>query len=394
MSTIDRILELEKYVIKWLHDPDSGLTESADYSISSGLFSQSDVDHAIRHFRRVISEGSFVKWYKDIIAQLDHPQTKPQDVLCLHAGNLPLVGLQDVLAVLISGHDYYGKLSRKDPFIIESLLKYLVKSGIQNVKSWSSDLSDFYGINAQKWMFAGAEDSLPQLNSRLLSGGIITTESKNLIRTAHFSVAIVPECNETNVSELVESMFRYQGKGCRSVAVVFSDNRLVDCGHILESVAQDWFRSNGFSETGSSVADYRHAYNKAIGIPSLKVGNFVIQEGVVSIDHPEIIYWQCNKSVEEIVNGFGNGLQQIYIGRTVAERHLPASIGIRYSATGIKSNETEIHTETKIEQVRGRDDDSKQLGRSDLLDYLENAQQPALDWKPDGVDVLEWLLTH
>lgn len=394
MNNIERIQSLEDVVIDWLHNPDSGLIESAERTIESGLFSKSDVLFTIGHFRRVIRRGSMTEWYKRITVDSPHHQPARHEVLCLHAGNLPMVGLQDVLAVLISGCEYYGKLSGKDPFLIDSLLQFLKNNGVGNVQSWSTDLSDFAGLGARKWMFAGSEDSLEQLQARLVGDGIIAEGADSLLRTAHFSVAIVTEVNDSILSDLAEAMFRYQGKGCRSVAVVYCEKTLGQVEEQLAPIIDKWFQKNAVFRPGNKIADLRHAYNMAVGIPSVRIGGFVIQEGVVSIDHPEIIFWQRNKSLSDIVNEFGNGLQQIYIGGTVDTTHVQADIGTRITTSCLESNETGFHTETVADQAKVRDYDSKKTGRADLLDRLENAQEPALDWKPDGMDVLKWLLTH
>jgi len=43
-------------------------------------------------------------------------------VVALLAGNLPLVGLQDALALMLFGQEARVKLSKKDPYLIAVLL--------------------------------------------------------------------------------------------------------------------------------------------------------------------------------------------------------------------------------------------------------------------------------
>jgi hypothetical protein len=266
-------------------------------------------------------------------------------VLCLHAGNLPLVGFQDVLAVLLSGRPYAGKLSRKDPWLIDSFLKVLKRIHPTAQVDASIVLEYYRNAGFDTWMFAGSDASLSPVESLLSQHHIIKPNSRSLRRTAHFSATMLTDTNDIILSDLCEAMFRYGGRGCRSVAIVYSAKTLREIQNELSTMAQQWFSKNRYLEKPNQVVLYRHAYNRAVGITSILAGSHVIQEGTPSPDYPEVIYWQPLSDAHTVRNNYGPALQEVY-------------------------NSATVNTTT-----------------------LSLAQRPPIDWKPDGTDTLKWLLT-
>ena len=85
------------------------------------------------------------RWLDDSLSHPDISPRKDTVFYALHAGNLPLVGFQDVLAVLLSGAGYAGKLSRKDPWLIASFFDVLRQLHPQIPVQISTDLAGYQG---------------------------------------------------------------------------------------------------------------------------------------------------------------------------------------------------------------------------------------------------------
>ncbi|MGG9960927.1 acyl-CoA reductase [Ferruginibacter sp. SUN106] len=128
------------------------------------------------------------------------------------AGNIPLVGFHDLLAVFISGHNQIIKLSSKD----DVLLKHLV----EKLYSWNVDVK--HNISFAE-MLKGCD-------------GYIATGSNNsaryfeqyfakypsIIRRNRTSVAILDGTESTDeLSELSDDIHLYFGLGCRNVTKIF-----------------------------------------------------------------------------------------------------------------------------------------------------------------------------
>src|SRR5690606_6287343 len=114
-------------ITHWItNSVESGLEKAIHGTLQNHFFPESDVQFAVNQLKRSVQNNEMVAWatkvcshYHDTSdsALIDYSNRR---ILCLHAGNLPLVGFQDALAVLLSGAQYFGKISRKDPLLLPS----------------------------------------------------------------------------------------------------------------------------------------------------------------------------------------------------------------------------------------------------------------------------------
>ena len=147
----DRALLLQKHLIEWFEDEQSGMQTAIQQSISGTNFTSADIHFQLSSIKSRLEAGDLIRWVEQCYGEKDQQlgQTEQNDqeeqqvdqpleqahVLCIHAGNLPLVGLQDAIAVLLSGHNYAGKISRKDPYLLVSILKWLVHKRLESTDS-------------------------------------------------------------------------------------------------------------------------------------------------------------------------------------------------------------------------------------------------------------------
>jgi hypothetical protein len=142
-----------------------------------------------------------------------HNEMPPKIVAVIMAGNLPLVGFRDFLAVLMSGHKLLCKLSSKDSV----LLKYLAKKLI-HIEPKFTDYICF-------------EDHIIKgFDAVIATGGSYAVDHFNqyfqnyphIIRGHRNSCAILDGTENTEeLQGLFEDMFRYFGLGCRNVTKLF-----------------------------------------------------------------------------------------------------------------------------------------------------------------------------
>jgi hypothetical protein len=264
---------------------------------------------------------------------------QPQTVLCLHAGNLPLVGWHDVVSVARAGHRYAGKLSKKDPYLREWIEEWLPEARV------SSDLAAFTGLRADAVLFSGSADSVPAVMKRLKELGAVHEHTRYLIRTAHTSLAWVDSLDPKTMSDLAEGIARYDGQGCRSVRYVYSPYSFDEAKEALMAASAMFSDRTLFPRN-----DYRKAYLNSIGKSHIQVGRLLVSDTNPLWDDDDAVVWvQADKeTLLRHADELGDGLQQLYF------------------------------TTEKMDGGR--------------WEPLSQAQTPGVDWKPDGVDVLEWLL--
>ncbi|MDG5767650.1 acyl-CoA reductase [Balneolales bacterium ANBcel1] len=360
----------------WLANEGGLLGQSVERTVAEGLFPRHDVTFMLEEIRRTVTGKTLIQWVDTAVsrtgikAEASPGQTRK--VLCLHAGNLPMVGLQDLLAVLLSGGAYYGKLTRKDPRLMDGLLRLLQERLPDQVISWSTNMDDLAGIRADNVLFAGSEGSVDAVTRRCRELGLSREYTRFLYRTARFSMALLSSADFNDAGDLApdvagslaEAILRYDGKGCRSVAVVIAPVTLTEAASGLQSALMDFLQQNPSESQQHPSIRYWSAYLKSVKRAVVRTGPALVtdepdmagMERVVCwIHHPEPV-----AQAETLASRYGHRLQQVYVTADTLKEHIrkPVSDG------GLR------------------------------LAPLEEAQRPPIAWQPDGVDVLQWLLAE
>jgi hypothetical protein len=353
-DTKQRIDTLIKAAENWLSDDNLYLKDAINRTVREGYFSFMDVNDAIDAIKESISKSTVEEWAKHAGLN-DEQDASDQNVLCLHAGNLPLVGFQDAFATLLSGARYTGKISRKDPYLLPTFLNEVKKTNLWSDRGvqWTHRLDDFEGMPHDAIIFAGSESSVSGVKNSIQKLDLAKHDARFLIRTAHFSMAYLDRKDEQTLKALTDAIFRYGGKGCRSVAIVVSSFSLAELKAELTKHAKSFWLENPQHEYPPPKLKQQFAYNEAVERQQLWLQYFLLQEGGLELDQDFVCYLiQGDESkLKELATTYRDQLQSIYI--TDSNINLP---------------DLDLEVEN-----------------------LSNAQQPAIDWKPDGVDTVEWL---
>lgn len=194
-------------------------------------------------------EGSALE---DLIARYPSPQSDRRIGLIL-AGNLPMVGLHDLLMVLLSGHRAVVKFSSKDRVLLAHLLEQSPKElqeRVQVVERVEADGID--GLIA-----TGSTATAQQVAAHYAN-------VPKIIRQSRFSVGIVEgSASETDLVGLADDILRYHGLGCRSVSVL-----LVPDGYALDGLqkALEGYAAASLAKEWAQVVLYESAMAKMLGV--------------------------------------------------------------------------------------------------------------------------------
>ena len=329
----------------WLDPQNTDLQKAVEKTVSEGLFSTEDIQHQLTVLRRNVENGEVKEWVL-ISGLTEKKNARDKNVLCLHAGNLPLVGFQTALGVILSGANYYGKLSRKDPYLLASFLKEIQQANTEQEIHFSTDLDSFKNLEADTVVFAGSENSVPAVKEEIQRLNSAKKDVNYIIRTAKFSIAYLGEWNEEVKEDLVEAMLRYGGKGCRSVAMVVAKLGLDEVKEELQTSIKNFWQANPQHQKPAPELRYQFAYNEGIQRNQLWMEDFLIQETEEQPETDFTVNWVKGgeEKVKELRARSGDLLQSVY-------------------NTGIDIHG--LNTEP-----------------------LAQAQSPPLYWDPDGVDVI------
>ncbi len=139
--------------------------------------------------------------------------TSQKNVAIIMAGNIPLVGFHDFLAVLISGHSVLVKQSSNDknllPFIAK-YLEYVEPSFKGKIQFTEQKLTNFDAVIA-----TGSDNTARYFEHYF-------KDKPNIIRKNRNSAAILTgNESENDLNNLSNDIFQYFGLGCRSVSKLF-----------------------------------------------------------------------------------------------------------------------------------------------------------------------------
>lgn len=190
----------------------------------NGWFTDDETEKATKAIGLMLNKADLEAWLKPY--QFDNQ--KPKKVGLILAGNIPLVGFHDILAVLMSGNIALIKLSSQDDLLISSLLNELIKiePEFKNQIELVTRLEGFDAVIA-----TGSNNS-----SRYFD--YYFSKVPHIIRKNRNSVALLTgEETASDLKLLGHDIFDYYGLGCRNVSKVFVPEAYI-FNHFFESIQE------------------------------------------------------------------------------------------------------------------------------------------------------------
>jgi len=207
----DRINDLAQLGDYMLSNEPDWVAAKQKATLQNGWFIPEFVALAVENIaKNFLKKDQLVNWaaYYDLQSK-DHI---PKAIGTVMAGNIPLVGFHDLLAVFISGHNAVIKPSSKD----EILIKHLV----DKMKSWRSETTNSIAFS----------EMLKNCDAYIATGSNNTSryfdhyfgKYPHIIRRNKTSVAILGG-NEKNIEleKLADDVYQFFGLGCRNVTKLF-----------------------------------------------------------------------------------------------------------------------------------------------------------------------------
>ena len=221
----------------------------------NGWFTRENIVFALQQWSQALTEENLEQWLKPYKLE----EVTPKRVGIIMAGNIPLVGFHDFLAVLISGHKVIVKQSSNDNQLLPVIAEYLTaiapewKGSIEflDEKQGPSRLENYDAVIA-----TGSNNTARYFEYYF-------KEKPSIIRKNRNSVAILTgKESEEELSLLGEDIFRYYGLGCRNVSKLY-----VPEGYNFDSFFKAMYPWNPIINQAKYANNYD--YNKAVYLMSL-----------------------------------------------------------------------------------------------------------------------------
>ncbi len=229
----------------------------------NGWFTKDNIYFGLQQWASLLTKSKLEDWLKPY----DIDQQNEKTVALIMAGNIPLVGFHDFLAVLITGHKALIKLSSNDTVLLPAVAKILI------------DIAPFF-----KSQIVFEKERLQDFDAVIATGSNNTSRyfeyyfgnKPHIIRKNRNSIAILSgEETKEELHALGEDVFRYYGLGCRSVSKL-----MVPKGYNFEAFFSAIYDYNAIINSAKYANNYD--YNKAVYLMSefklLENGFLMIKE--------------------------------------------------------------------------------------------------------------------
>lgn len=298
ISAFNQLAQLFKYITnKTIPSSDAlqikfeALDEEIKYALSdaeayNNWFTKENVFFALDNWAEGLSTENLTQWVKD------YPMTTtPKNIGIIMAGNLPLVGFHDLLAVVISGNNALVKLSSKDTILMKFVIKFLyeVDSAFEQIIQVVERLQNFDAVIA-----TGSNNTARYFEQYF-------SKVPNIIRKNRTSVAVL---NGTETDEdlkgLGDDIFRYFGLGCRNITKIYFKSE-EQIPRFFESI-YDW----GVKVINHPKYANNYDYNRAIyllGQDKFLDNNFVLLKQDENLHSAiAVINYEIYNNVDSIKN--------------------------------------------------------------------------------------------
>lgn len=171
-------------------------------------FTVNSVRESVKNIAAMLNPDKLRQW----ISRYDWKERESRRVGLVLAGNIPMVGIHDIICVLVSGHSAEIKLSTQDAVLIPKVLDIL----IQIDGRFSKQVHFMQKLTGADAFIATGSDNSSRYFDYYFS------HKPNIIRKNRTSVAVLNGFEEKqDIARLGEDIFAYFGLGCRNVSKIY-----------------------------------------------------------------------------------------------------------------------------------------------------------------------------
>jgi len=194
----------------------------------------------------------------------------PKKIGIVMAGNIPLVGFHDLLAVFISGHKAIIKASSKDEVLIKHLTQKLIE--------WNGELNEMIVFqemlkDCDAYIATGSNNSARYFEYYF-------KKYPHIIRRNRTSVAVL-DGNETTteLEKLADDVHLYFGMGCRNVTKIYVPKEYDFIPMLSAFKKYDHFKDHN---------KYKNNYDYYLALHILNGKFYMSNESLILFENPSI----------------------------------------------------------------------------------------------------------
>lgn len=287
MNLQDRILLFSALGDQIKRDPNIFFEDSLNNAkISNSWFTKDNIDVSISSILKFLEFNNLLKW----LSNYSFINKDIKSILIIMAGNIPFVGLHDLICVLISGNKAIVKMSSKDNILIATIINNLILLE-PKMKDFILITKDVVKANFDAIIATGSDNSSKYFDYYFKS-------TNSIIRKNRRSIAILDGTeSDLELSGLADDVFLYFGLGCRSVSKLF-----LPVNYDLDKLFKALFKYSDVINHQKYSNNYD--YNKTIYLmnkENLLDNGFILLKEDVSIQSPiSMLFYEFYNSRSEL----------------------------------------------------------------------------------------------
>ena len=259
--------------------------------IENAWFTPAHVRASIAGICSFLDREKLSKWLQNYAISDENTGIR---VAVIMAGNIPMVGFHDMLCVLISGHQFIGKLSSKDNRLLDFIARLLgeIQPEFKSLISFRNERlngkQDFDAIIA-----TGSNNSARYFEAYF-------SKYPHIIRRNRNSVALLTgKESKEELHNLGQDVFLYFGLGCRNVSKLYVPENY-DVTQILDTW-QDYASAVDHNKYTNNH-DYQRSLYLMNAVKHYDNGFLLLKEDAATASPIAVLHYEHYRDIEQVKN--------------------------------------------------------------------------------------------
>ena len=292
-SRLALLEQLKKYILS----DDKGWQEAKENAFNSNAWFIPDfINLSLKNIAdNYLAKDKLDSWVRE--HTLTEETIQPKKIGIVMAGNIPMVGFHDLLAVFVSGHYGFIKLSSRDNVLIRHL--------VEKMQEWESESIKYFEIasalkGCDAYIATGSNNS-----SRYFE--YYFQKYPHIIRHNRTSVAILTgDETKEELEKLADDVHLYFGLGCRNVTKVYVPGNY-DFQNLLDALKKYDFFMDHFK--------YKNNFDYMFSIHLLNQTKYMTNGNVLLVEEPALfspisqLNYEYYSNVEDLQKSLKNNDQ-------------------------------------------------------------------------------------
>ena len=317
MELNERIEAIAQVAVAWREPEHGPRAEAVARTLEApNRFTEEALTFAINQQMHLLTAEALGAWLNGRQAR------RAETVGVWHAGQMPMEGLQDFLAVLLMGHQYRGWVAASSPYLLPAFAE-AVRAVWPDLPVTFADEGELIAEVDALIGTVDEEEMWEEIEAACAAEGV--AEARQLLRGRSMGVAVLDGQESRQEREnLAEDVLLHEGQGIRSVGLIWAPRGLspdpyLDAFALFRSVFPPHESTPGALKMQQAMLEARgvpHAYGDGL--------EFLLSKGPPEPQWPGHVRWAEYDTLSEAIVWLDTHAAPVVTARPQVARQMPA----------------------------------------------------------------------